>query len=66
MISIGKKLFEVVDMPNKSEIINENKEKVMLERESGWTGQIKGLDLFPSGIVEGNENSIICSNWISI
>ena len=33
-------------MPNKSEIINENKEKGMVERESSWTVEIKDLDLF--------------------
>ena len=58
MISIGKKLFEV-DIPKQSEIVNENIEKGIVEMESSWTGQIKGLNLFPSGRVEGNGNSIL-------
>ena len=66
MISIGKKLFEEVDMPKQSEIVNENIEKGIVEMESSWTGQIKGLNLFPSGRVEGNGNSILYSNGVSI
>jgi hypothetical protein len=51
MISIGKKLFDEIDMPKSSEVINENEEKGMVEMESSWTGQIKGLGLFRSGRV---------------
>jgi hypothetical protein len=61
-----KKTFEEVDIPKKTEIVNENMEKGIVERESSWTGQIKGLDLFPSGRVEGNGNSIPYSNGVSI
>jgi hypothetical protein len=66
MIPIGKKLFEEVDMPKRSEIINENREKGTVESESSWTGQIKGIDLFPNGRVEGKGNSLLYSNGISI
>src|SRR4051794_10332982 len=66
MIPIGKKLFEEVDMLRKSKIINENREKGMAERENSWTWQVKGIDLFPNGRVEGKGNSLLFSNGISI
>lgn len=66
MISIGKKLFEEVDNPKESKIINEGKERQIIERESQWSGQIIGIDTFPKGWIRGSGNSSIYNNGISI
>lgn len=66
MINIGKKIFEEVDVPTNSKIISEDKEKLITERESSWTGKIKGIDSFPDGTIEGHGNSVIFENGISI
>lgn len=66
MINIGKKIFEEVDVPTDSKIISEDKERLITERESSWTGNIKGIDSFPDGTIEGHGNSVIFENGISI
>jgi hypothetical protein len=66
MINIGKKIFDEVDVPTNSRIISKDKEKLIIERESSWTGKIKGIESFPSGTVEGHGNSVIFENGISI
>lgn len=66
IINIGKKIFEEIDVPTNSKIISEDKEKLITERESSWTGKIKGIDSFPNGTIEGHGNSVIFENGISI
>jgi len=52
MINIWKKIFDEIDVPTNSRIISEDKDKSIIERESSWTGNIKGIDSFPNGTVE--------------
>src|SRR5215210_6893436 len=59
------KLFEEVDKPESSKIVSEDNGKGIAEWESSWTGQIRGLDLFPSGTAKGHGNSMIFKNGIS-
>jgi hypothetical protein len=61
----GRKLFEEIDKPVESKIIFENKEG-MIERESTWTGDIKGYTPFPSGRADGSGRSFIHDNGITI
>ena len=49
MISADKKLFEEVDKPESSKIVSEDNGNGIVEQESRWIGQIRGLDSFPSG-----------------
>ena len=65
-IHIGRKLFEEIDIPTESKIIFENKEEGVVERESTWTGEIKGYDSFPSGRAVGSGRSYIHNNGITI
>jgi hypothetical protein len=53
-LSLGRKLFEEVDKPTASKVVFEDKDKGMVERESTWTGDIKGYNSFPSGIASGS------------
>jgi hypothetical protein len=46
MISAENKLFEEVDKPESSKIVSEDHDKGIVERESGWTGEIRGFDSF--------------------
>ena len=66
MINTGQKIFEEVDFPTNSKIISEDKDKSIIERESSWTGKIKGIDSFPNGNLDGQGRSIIFENGISI
>lgn len=66
MISADNKLFEEVDKPESSNIVSEDNVTGSVERESSWTGQIRGLDSFPSGTAKGHGNSMIFKNGISI
>ena len=66
MISIGRKLFEEVDMPLESKIVSEDPINKIAERESTWTAEIDGIDPFPSGKASGSGASLIHSNGISI
>ena len=66
MISIGRKLFEEVDMPLESKIVSKDQINKIVERESTWTAEIDGIDLFPSGKASGSGSSLIHSNGISI
>jgi len=66
MISIGRKLFEEVDIPTKSKIISEDVITKAIERESSWTAEIKGIIPFPNGKASGSGISLIHSNGISI
>jgi len=47
-------------------IVLENKEEGITERESSWTGEIKGYNSFPSGRVVGSGLSFIHDNGITI
>ena len=51
MIDIGKKIFDQVNFPTNIRIISEYKDKLIIERESSWTGKIKGIDSFPNGTI---------------
>jgi hypothetical protein len=62
MISIGRKLFEEVDKPRESKIISEDVNTNTVERESSWTAEIKGINLFPNGKASGSGISLIHSN----
>lgn len=69
-VPIGRKLFEEIDKPTGSKIVLENKEEGITERESTWTGEIKGYNSFPPGRAVGsgrsfihNNNGIIISHW---
>ena len=66
MISIGRKVFEEVDRPTQSNIISEDAITKTVERESSWTGEINGINPFPSGKATGSGISLIHSNGISI
>lgn len=66
MISAENKLFEEVDKPESSKIVSEDYDKGIVERESSWTGEIRGLNSFPSGTAKGYGNSVIFKNGISI
>lgn len=59
-------MFEEEDRPTESKIISENKGEGIVERESAWTGEVKGYDSFPSGRVAGSGRSYIHNNGISI
>ena len=70
ILPLRRKLFEEIDKPIDSKIIQENKEEGITERESSWTGDIKGYNLFPSGKAVGSghsfihdNNGIIISHW---
>jgi hypothetical protein len=69
-VPIGRKLFEETDKPTESKVVLENKEEGITERESSWTGDIKGYNSFPSGRAVGsgrsfihNNNGIVISHW---
>jgi hypothetical protein len=61
-LPLGRKLFEEVDKPTGTKIVFEDKEKDLVERESTWTGDIKGYNSFPSGRASGSGRSYIHSN----
>lgn len=61
-LSIGPKLFEEIDKPTGSKVVFEDKDKGMVERESTWTGDIKGYNSFPSGMANGSGRSYIHGN----
>ena len=69
-VPIGRKLFEEIDRPTEIKIVLENKEEGITEKESTWTGDIKGYNSFPSGRAVGsgrsfvhNINGIVISHW---
>ena len=69
-LPVGRKLFEEVDKPTGSNVVFEDKDKGIVERESTWTADIKGYNSFPSGIANGsgrsyvhNNGSITISHW---
>ena len=66
LISIGRKLFQEVDIPTESKIISEDPIGKTVERESSWTAEINGISPFPSGKGSGRGNSLIHNNGISI
>jgi hypothetical protein len=61
-LPLGRKLFEEVDRPTGTKIVFEDKEKGVVERESTWTGDIKGYNSFPSGRARGSGSSYIHSD----
>ena len=69
-VPIGRKLFEEIDRPTEIKIVLENKEEGITEKESTWTGDIKGYNSFPSGKAVGSghsyihhDNGITISHW---
>jgi hypothetical protein len=66
IISIGRKLFEEVDIPAESKIISEDTITKVVERESSWTAVINGVNPFPNGKASGSGTSLIHSNGISL
>jgi hypothetical protein len=65
-VPVGRKLFEETDKPTESKIVFENKEEGITERESTWTGDIKGYNSFPSRRAVGSGRSFIHNNGITI
>jgi hypothetical protein len=65
-LPIGRKLFEEMDKPTESKIVYENKKEGVVERESTWTGCVKGYNSFPSGIASGSGRSFIHNNGITV
>jgi hypothetical protein len=61
-LSIGTKLFDEIDKPTGSKVVFEDKHKGIVERESTWTGDIKGYNSFPSGMANGSGRSYIHGN----
>ena len=61
-LSIGTKLFDEIDKPTGSKVVFEDKDKGIVERESTWTGDIKGYNSFPSGMANGSGRSYIHGN----
>jgi hypothetical protein len=66
MISIGRILFEEIDTPTGSKVVNEDKVNGVIQRQSSWIGDIRGIDTFPSGKVSGSGQSFIHENGITI
>lgn len=66
MNSIGRKLFEEIDTPTGSKVVDEGKINGIIKRESSWVGDIKGFDSFPSGKVSGSGPSFIHENGVTI
>ena len=69
-LPIGKKIFEEIDTPTESRIVGETKIEdyriVFTERESRWTGDIKGYNTFPSGKAVGSGRSLIYNSGVTI
>jgi hypothetical protein len=65
-VPMGRKLFEATDKPTESKIMSENKEEWVVERESTWTGEVKGYNPFPSWRVAGSGRSFTHDNGITI
>jgi hypothetical protein len=66
VIQIGKKLYEEKDYPLESRIISEDKDNRVVQRESRWSGEIKGFNSFPDGNLQGSGISYIHGNGVSI
>ena len=69
-VPVGRKLFEEVDKPTGSNVVFEDKDRGVIERESTWNGDIKASNSFPSGKANGsgrsyihNNGSITISHW---
>ncbi len=58
-LSLGRRLFEEIDKATGSKVIAANDANSLTERESTWTGNIKGYNSFPSGIINGSGRSYI-------
>ncbi len=65
MISAENKLFDKIDKPESSKIVSEDDGNGIVERESSWIGQIRGLGSFPSGTAKGHGNSLAYKNGVS-
>jgi hypothetical protein len=61
-LSLGRKLFEEIDKATGSKVVAVNDASGLTERESTWTGNIKGYNSFPSGIANGSGRSYIYSD----
>ena len=66
VITVGKKLYDEKDYPLESKIISEDKDTGLIQRESRWSGEIKGFNSFPDGNLQGSGNSYIHGNGVSI
>ena len=66
MISIGRKLFEEIDTPTGSKVVYEDKVNKLIQRQSSWIGDIRGIDPFPSGKVSGSGPTFIHKNGVTI
>ena len=66
MISIGRKLFEETDTPTESKIVNEDRANKLIQRQSSWIGDVRGIDPFPSGKASGSGPSFIHENGVTI
>jgi hypothetical protein len=66
MLSIGRKLFEEIDTPTGSKVVDEDKANRLIQRQSSWIGDIKGMDSFPNGKVSGSGPSFIYKNGVTI
>ena len=66
VISVGKKLYDEKDYPLESKIIYEDKDNGVVQRESRWSGEIKGFNLFPDANLQGSGVSLIHGNGVSI
>jgi len=60
--SLGRKLFEETDKATGSKVVAVDDGNSLTERESTWTGNIKGYNSFPSGIANGSGRSYIHSD----
>ena len=61
-LSLGRKLFEETDKATGSKVVAVDDANSLTERESTWTGTIKGYNSFPSGIANGSGRSYIHSD----
>jgi hypothetical protein len=66
MILKGRKLFEEIDTPTGSKVVEEDKVNRLIQRQSSWIGDIRGIDPFPSGKVSGSGPSFIHENGVTI
>jgi hypothetical protein len=66
MISIGRKLFEETDTPTETKIVDEDKVNKLVQRQSSWIGDIRGVGPFPSGKVSGSGSSFVHENGVTI
>jgi hypothetical protein len=57
---------EETDTPTESKIVDEDKVDKLIQRQSSWIGDIRGINPFPSGKVSGSGPSFIHENGVTI